>query len=98
MNEDDKCLAFYAMKINDHDALFTVTAEEALEQVSIRINTCDDDAYTIERVDGIWDLVRRMGAFEDYSDEWMEDTLEVVQSMITEAKAKKKEEEKNERK
>jgi len=94
MNEDDKCLAFYAMKINDHDALFTVTAEDALEQISIRIKECDDEAYTIERVNGIWDLVRRMGAFEDYSDEWMEDTLEVVQSMIAEAKAKEKEEEK----
>ena len=89
--DDDKYLAFYAMRINDHDALFTVTPEDALEQISIRIKDCDEDTYGIERVDGIYELICRLGALEDYSDEWMEETLEVVQSMIAEAKTKKKE-------
>ena len=73
---------FYAVTVNDHDALFCVTAEEAISELAMRLESDDSDTYGIERVDSIWDLIRRCGAFENYSDDWMIEVIGTVQYMI----------------
>lgn len=83
---DEKYLKFYAMKINGHTASLHVTAEEALEEIEMRLETDDSDEYAIERIDGIWELIQRFGEFEGYSDDWMQEVLEVTKSMVEERK------------
>ena len=84
---DEKYLKFYAMRVNDHDAALFASTDEALEAIEEHIAICDEDTYSIEIVNGIWELISRMGAFENYDDEWMEEVLEVTDFMIKQAKA-----------
>lgn len=83
---DEKNLTFFAMQINGLDAALFVTADEALEAISEHLAVCDKDSYCIEPVSGIYELIRRMGAFEGYDDDWMEEVLEVTTSMVERAK------------
>lgn len=78
----DTYLTFYAMTVNGHTASVHVTSDEAIEHLSDRIAEDDTDTYGIERIDGIWELLKRIGSFEDYDDDWMEDALYMVHSMV----------------
>ena len=80
----DKYFVCYAVTVNGHDASFCVTSEEALGEIALKIEDDDTDNYGIERVDGIWELIKRFGAFEDYSDDWMLEVMGTVQYMVTE--------------
>lgn len=96
MNE--KKLKFFAVQINGRDAVLVSTPQEALEVIEDHLAIDDEDTYSIERVDGIYDLIQRMGAFEGYSDDWMEEVLETTNFMVERAKEleKKEAEEKKE--
>ena len=85
----DKRLRFFVMRVNGLDSALFVTAEEALEAIGDHLEICDEDTYAIEPVDGIFELIRRMGAFEDYDDEWMEVVLETTTGMVATAKKKR---------
>lgn len=80
-------LSFYAMTTNGHDASIHVTYEDAVSELSMRIAEDDTDSYGVERIDGIWQLIKRMGEFEDYSDEWMETVIDKVREMVEKRKA-----------
>lgn len=75
-------LAFYAVTVNDHDYSFCASTSEAIAEVEMHIDEYDEDSYGIERINGIWELVKRYGALEDYSDDWMQDVLVIVIEMI----------------
>lgn len=75
---------FYAVTVNGHDALFCVKLEEALSEVAYYLETNDEDNAGVEKVYGIYELIRRFGAFENYSDEWMEEVLYMAKNMMEE--------------
>lgn len=79
---DEISYVFYALTVNEHDASIHLTAEEAVDELSIRIADCDDEDYGIEPVRGIWNLIKRLGAFEAYADYWMEDALSIAYDMV----------------
>ena len=79
---DEISYVFYALTVNDHDASIHLTAEEAVEELSFKIADCDDEDYGIEPVRGIWNLIKRLGAFEGYADYWMEDALSIAYDMV----------------
>lgn len=83
---DEKKLKFFAVQINGRDAVLVSTSQEALEVIEDHLAIDDGDTYSIERVDGIYDLIQRMGAFEGYSDDWMEEVLETTTFMVNKAK------------
>ena len=98
---DDRNYVFYAFTVNDHDASIFVTPEEAIEELTMRMADDDEEEYGIEPVMGIWELTKRIGAFEDYGDYWMPDAIEIVADMIQkkrelmrQAEERKKEEQK----
>lgn len=84
---DEISYVFYALTVNDHDASLHITAEDAVEELSLRIADCDDEDYGIEPVRGIWNLIQRLGAFEGYADYWMEDALSIAHDMVRSKKA-----------
>ena len=80
-------LPFYAVTVNEHDLSLHVTPSEALSIVEERIyEEPFEESYGIEPVHGIWELIKRFGAFEDYSDAWLEDILPIIMEMIERAK------------
>ena len=83
---DGKKFKFFAMRVNGLDAALFVTADEALEAIGEHLAVSDEDRYGIEPVDGIYELIHRMGAFEDYDDDWMEEVLEATTHMVEKAK------------
>lgn len=84
---DEISYVFYALTVNDHDASIHLTAEEAVDELSIRIADYDEEDYGIEPVRGIWNLIKRLGAFEGYADYWMEDALSIAYDMVQSKKA-----------
>ena len=89
---DEISYVFYALTVNDHDASLHLTAEEAIDELSIRIADCDDEDYGIEPIHGIWNLIKRLGAFEGYADYWMEDALSIAHDMVQSKKARESKE------
>ena len=76
---------FYAFNVNGHTVSIFNTSEEALEELSNRLSEDDSDEYGIEPIDGIWRLLERLSDFEDrYNDDWMENVVLEVGSMIFE--------------
>jgi hypothetical protein len=84
-------LTFYAVIVNDHDSSFCASASEALAEIEMHIDDFDEDSYGIERINGVWQLIKRFGALEDYSDDWMQEVLVIVHEMIQEVKKREAE-------
>ena len=83
---DDKQFTFYALMVNGHTASIHIAPEDAIEELSLRMQDCDDDRYGIEPINGIWEMIKRYGYFEDYDDDWMIEVVDVAADMIREAK------------
>ena len=89
----DKYLTFYAVMINGQDASLFTTAEDAISELGENFDETGDDTYAIQPIKGIWELLERYGAFENYSDDWLLDILPVVVSMAEDVKKALKNEE-----
>lgn len=78
---------FYAFNVNGHTAAIYTTSEEALDELYIRIKESDLDIYGIEPIEGIWHTLERLADFESRSDdEWMENVIYMMGSMIEKKK------------
>ena len=84
MNEYD--LTFFAVTVNGEDSIIYVTPEEALADIALRLEDNHDDTYAIDPVKGTWALIRRLGEFECYDEEWMQEVLIIVTEMVKRAK------------
>lgn len=81
MNENTK-LSFYIITVDGQTVSAYVTYEEAISELSLYISEDDTGRCGIERIDGIWNLLKCLGSFENYNDDWMEYVLENVSSMV----------------
>lgn len=75
---------FYAVKTDYEDDSFFASSRDALEEIAEKLTEDDTVSYTIERVVGIWELVQRIGAMENYQNEWMLTALTMVHELIEE--------------
>lgn len=76
---------FYAFNEDGHTCAIFGTPEEALDELTSRLSDCITAEYGIEPIEGIWKLLERMSDFEDrYDDDWMENVIRMVSTMIME--------------
>lgn len=83
---EDANYTFYAGILDGKDYTFFNTLGEALSYFEMLMDEGNYESYTIETVYGIKDLIHRYGAFDDYSDGWMEIVLENTTNMIRQQK------------